>query len=126
MVQRGRGEVSNVIRSLPGMFVSMVVNMSDGTIRFMQRVHSLNAVTIAVLVLFLVVFGVRVLHFVLEFIFRMRLKVNDIFRYCFFSNSSDLFIQATKELVHVLILNSPLLRIDSSHTKQGICSTDSE
>ena len=63
----------------------MVVNMPGRTIRFMQRVRSLDAVTIPVLMMRLVVSGVVALYFVLELVLGMSLEViNDIITYLFF------------------------------------------
>ena len=71
------------------MFVSMVVNVSDGAVRFVQGVLSLDAVTVAVLMLFLVVLGVRVLHFVLELVLGMSLEMNVMVSVIFLKSSTS-------------------------------------
>ena len=52
--------------------------MSDGAVRFLERVVSLYTVTVAMLVMFLVVPGVRVLYLVLELVLRMSLEVKTV------------------------------------------------
>lgn len=59
---------------LPGVFVSVVFDGTDGAIGFMQAVDTLDDITIAGLVLVFVVAGMRVLDFVLELVFGVILK----------------------------------------------------
>lgn len=60
--------------SLPGVFVRTVFNSPDRSISFLNTVHSLHNVTITELMLELVVTGVRVFHFVLILVLRIRLE----------------------------------------------------
>ena len=68
----------------PSFLISMVMNMSDGAIRFLEGVVSLDAVSVAVLAVFLVVTGVRILHFVLVLVLRMSLEFNVMVIFMFF------------------------------------------
>lgn len=61
---------------LPGVFVSFVMYGSLVTVGLAQVVVSLDAVSVPALVLRLEVAGVMVLHFVVEFVFRVRLKID--------------------------------------------------
>lgn len=63
----------NVFKTLPAVLITMVVDLPDGTIRLVQRVEALHDVTVARLVLRLVVAGVRILYFVREVVFGVRL-----------------------------------------------------
>ena len=57
-------------------FVSSVVNSTNGSISFHQHVMTFNLVTVTFLSLFLDVVSVFVLHSVLELVFRWYLQIN--------------------------------------------------
>lgn len=68
-----------VIIILPAVFVTVIVNVSDGAIGLVEGIVSLDVVTVAMLRLRLDVVSVGVLHLVREIVFRIRLYKNGIY-----------------------------------------------
>lgn len=66
------------------MLISSVLHSTDGAISLMQAVDSLNLIAITALMLVLVVTGVGVLHFVLEFVFGVSLENYNVIRHSIF------------------------------------------